>query len=155
VAGDARAFFTKWFFCNLYYNFLARLQHLGNELRAAVLFVPRVPVLLRLMGPSGTPSSALRASSAAHGALEAGARLFGNASARGRGRLAWKRSFCGVMEIFVHFSVKFGVFSRVFSPVLFSMSFFVRSQVFFLMSWRRLRRQHFVMHFVGDGVGFL
>jgi len=47
-----------------------------------------------------------------------------------------------------------GVFPRVFSPVLFSTSFFVLFQVFFPMSWRRLSGECLVMHFVGDGVGF-
>ena len=126
VAGDARAFFTKRFFCNLYNYFLAGLQHFGNELRPPVLFVPRVPVLHRLMGTSGAAPSALRAvSAAAHGTLEAGARLFGNARTRGRLTLARKRSFRSLVDFFVSFSVNLGVFPRVFSPVLFSMSFFV------------------------------
>ena len=46
----------------------------------------------------------------------------------------------------------------VFSPVLFSMSFVVLSCLAcsspLPVSGRRLRGQRFVMHFVGDGVGF-
>ena len=125
VAGDARAFFTKRFFCNLNNYFLARLQHFGNELRTPVLLVPGVPVLRRLVRtPAGTPP-ALRPASAAHGTLEARARLLGNARARGRLALARLRRFRGLVEFFVNFSVNPGVFPRVFSPVLFSVSFFV------------------------------
>ena len=94
VARDARSLFTKRFFCYLYDNFLARLQHFGNQLRAAVLLVPRVPVLRRLVGtPAGAASaSALRPASAPHGPLKARPRLFGNARTRRRRRLAGKRS---------------------------------------------------------------
>jgi hypothetical protein len=116
--------------------FLAGLQHFGNELRAAVRLVSRVAVLRRLMGASGAASSALRAvSAAAHGTLEAGAWLLGNARACRRLSLAGIRSSRGLVKFFVRFSVKFGVFPSVFSPVLFSMSFFVFFQVFFPMSW--------------------
>ena len=125
VARDARAFFTKRFFCNLNNNFLAGLQHFGNELRAAVLFVPRVAVLHRLMRASRAAASALRAASAAHGTLEAGARLFGNARARRRLSLGRMRRFRGLVEFFVDFSFSPGVFPSVLSPVLFSVSFFV------------------------------
>ena len=155
VARDARAFFAKRFFCNLYNDFLAGLQHFGNELRAPVLFVPRVPVLRR--GWCGTPAaaaaSALRAASAAHGPLEAGARLFGNARARRRLSLAG----CGASAASWNSSWRLhaGVFFRVFFSVLFSMSFRVFFHVLFSVFWRRLRGQRFVMHFVGDGVGFL
>ncbi len=112
VARDARSFFTKWFFCNLNNDFLSGLQHFGNELRAAVLFVPRMPVLRRTMRtPAGAPS-ALRAIPAAHGTLKARARLFGNARARGRLSFARMRRLGGGVESFVRF--------RVFFPVLFS-----------------------------------
>jgi hypothetical protein len=47
VAGDARALFAQRFLGDLHDDFLARLQHFGNQLRAAVLFVPRVAVLRR------------------------------------------------------------------------------------------------------------
>ena len=71
-------------------------------------------------------------------------------------RLAGMRRFRGRVEFFVRFSVNLGVFPRVFSLVLFAVSFFVFvSSVFFPVSWRRLRGQRFVMHFVGEGVGFL
>jgi hypothetical protein len=90
-----------------------------------VLLVPRVPVLRRLVRtPAGTPP-ALRPPSAAHGTLEARARLLGNARARGRLALARLRRFRSLVEFFVNFSVNAGVFPRVFSPVLFSVSFFV------------------------------
>jgi hypothetical protein len=83
-------------------------------------------VLHRLMGASRAAASALRAvSAAAHGALESGARLFGNARARRRLSLARKRRSRGLVKFFVRFSVKFGVFPGVFSPVLFSAPFFV------------------------------
>jgi hypothetical protein len=90
-----------------------------------VLFVPWVAVLHRLMRASGAAASALRAVSPAHGTLEAGARLFGNARARRRLSLGRMRRFRGLVEFFVRFSVKFGVFPSVFSPVLFSAPFFV------------------------------
>jgi hypothetical protein len=54
----------------------------------------------------------------------------------------------------VNFSFSPGVFPSVFSPVLFSAAFFVFCQVFCPMAWRRLRSHRFVMHFVGEGVGF-
>jgi hypothetical protein len=166
VAGDARAFFTERFFCNLDYDFLAGLQHFGNELRAAVLFVPWVPVLRRLMrAASGAAASALGAASAAHGALEAGARLLGNARARGRLRLARKRCCRGLVESFV----SLGVFLRVLFAVFFSNQFVVcfadSFAMFFPMSFRMplfvrvlrrsVGRQCFFMHFVRERVGFL
>jgi hypothetical protein len=89
-----------------------------------MLFMPRVAVLHRLMGASGAAST-LRAASAAHGTLEAGARLFGNARARRRLSLGRMRRFRSLVEFFVRFPVKFGVFPSVFSPVLFSAPFFV------------------------------
>jgi hypothetical protein len=162
VTRDARAFFTKRFFCNLNYYFLAGLQHFGNELRAAVLFVPRMAVLRRLMGASSPGATALRAvSSAAHGTLEAGARLFGNPRACGRLTLARRRRSWGLME----FSASLAVFLRVYFPVIAFVTFRVLFAVFFRVTlcvsffvtvpWWRLRGQRFVMHFVGKGVGFL
>ena len=95
VAGDARAFFAERFLGDLDDDFFARLQHFGNQLRAAVRFVARVSVL-RVLVRRGhrTPAaaaSALRALSAAHGPLKARAGLIGNA----RARWAAARRRCG------------------------------------------------------------
>jgi len=90
-----------------------------------MLFVPRVAVLHRLVRASGAAASALRAVSPAHGALEACARLFGNARARGRLSLSRMRRFRGLVKFFVNFAVSPGVLPSVFSPVLFSAPFFV------------------------------
>jgi hypothetical protein len=114
----------------LYNDFLAGLQHFGNELRAAVLFVPRVAVLRRLMRASaGAAASALRAASAAHGALEAGARLLGNARARGRLPFARMRRLRGLVKFFlacpVNFFVSLGLLLAVFSRVPFAVLLFV------------------------------
>jgi hypothetical protein len=155
-------------------NFLAGLQHFGNQLRAAVLFVPRMSVLRRLMRtPAGTAASAaLRTASAAHRALKTGARLFGNARARGRLRLAGLRRLRGALEILVAFGVNlFGAFGErravVFLPVgvLFELAFAIRFVVSFSVKLgvflagifavflglprTGFRRQRFVMHFVG------
>jgi hypothetical protein len=100
-------------------NFLAGLQHFGNELWAAVRFVPGVAVLRRLMGASGTAASALGASSAAHGPLEAGARLLGNPRVHGRLFLTRMRRLGSRVE----FLMSFGVFLPVFSLVSFSVFF--------------------------------
>ena len=171
VARDARSFFTKWFFCNLNNNFLAGLQHFGNQLRAAVLFVPRMPVLRRTVRtPAGAPS-ALRTISAAHGTLKTRARLFGNARARGRLPFAHMRRLSGSVESFVSFcvivSVSPGVFFSRQLRVPFAVIRFVPFHVLFRVAfhaisfvpfragkpWRRLRRQRYVMHFVGESVG--
>jgi hypothetical protein len=138
-------------------NFLAGLQHFGNELRAAVLFVPRVPVLRRLIGTPGTAASALGAPSPAHGTLEAGARLLGNARAGGRLYLARKRGSRGLVQFFVSLGVfLFGSFSVLLAES-FAVFFRVAFRVFLFGSlpWRSLGGQRFVMHFVGEGVGFL
>ena len=96
MARDPRALFTKRFFCNLDNNFLAGLQHFADQLRAAVLFVPRMAVLRGLVGASARATStttALRASAAPLWALEAGARLLGNARAHRRLPFACVRGF--------------------------------------------------------------
>jgi len=116
-----------------------------------VLFVPRVAVLRSLMRTSGAAASALGAASAAHGPLEAGARLFGNARTRGRLSLTRKRSFRGLLEFFV----SFGMFFAVFLTVLTFLPLRVRFYATFSMFRRRFRGQRFVMHFVGKGLGFL
>ncbi len=91
VAGDARALLAQRLLGDLNDDFLARLQHFGNELRAAVLFVARVAVLTCCgrgrwsFGRPPSASTALRSASAAHGPLEPGAGLFGNARAGGLG----------------------------------------------------------------------
>jgi hypothetical protein len=120
MARDARAFFPKRFFRNLYNDFLAGLQHFGNELRAAVLFVSRVAVVLRRMiGTSArAASSALGAASAAHGPLEPGTRLPGDTRARGRLRLArMLRLRRSVVEFLMNFSMSLAVFLRELFPV--------------------------------------
>jgi hypothetical protein len=147
-------------------NFLAGLQHFGNELRAAVRFVPRVAVLRRLVGTSaGAAASALGAASAAHGTLKAGARLFGNANARGRLSLARMRRFGSLVKFFVSFYVGFLLNSGVAFSVAFSMLFSVLGRVSFAVLWAvltfvtmfggRFRGHRFIMHFVGEGVGIL
>ena len=90
VAGDARAFFAQRFLGDLNDDFLARLQHFGNQLGTLVL--------LRAAGGRAACAGAddcrldvrhgdrrrLRwTASAAHGPLESGARLIGNARAGG------------------------------------------------------------------------
>jgi hypothetical protein len=100
----------------------------------------------------------LRPASAAHGTLEARARLLGNPRARRRLPLAGMPRFRSLVKFSLPFSVFFSVqlrtFPCVFSTVLFSTSFFMLRQVIFPMSWRRLRGECFVMHFVRDGVCF-
>jgi hypothetical protein len=118
MARDARTFFTKRFFCNLDNDFLAGLQHFADELRAAVLFVPRMAVLWCLVGtPAGaaSSSSALRAAAAALGALEAGARLLGNARAHRRLPFACVRRFRGSVKFLVSLFVSFSEMLDVFS----------------------------------------
>jgi hypothetical protein len=88
-------------------NFLASLQHFGNQLRAAVLFVARVSMPRRLMRtPAGAAATAtaLRTIPAAHGTLEACARLLGNAGARRHLFPARLLRFGGRMQIIVPFN---------------------------------------------------
>jgi hypothetical protein len=121
-------------------------------LRAAVLFVPWVAVLRRLIGTPAA-SSSLGPASAAHGTLKAGAGLFGYARARRRLHFARRRRSGSLVEFLV--SLGLGVFIPGFWRVLFSTLFPVNFSVFIPGLWRRLRGQRFIMHFVGDGVGFL
>jgi hypothetical protein len=115
-------------------------------------FVPRVAVLRRVVrAPAGAAASALGTASAAHGPLEACARLFGNARAHRRLPFARVRRFSGLVRFLVSFSMGF-----VMNPgVLFSVSFDRLSSVPFRVFGRSFRGQRFVVHFVGDGVGFL
>jgi hypothetical protein len=97
-------------------------------------------VARRLVRASGAAvPSALRAVAAAHGALEASARLLGNARAGGRLFPARLLRFGGAVEFFV-----------TFRGVLFSVLPFVP----FAMFRSAFRGQRFVVHFVGKGVGF-
>jgi hypothetical protein len=108
-------------------------------------------VLRRLMGTSaGAAASALRAASAAHGPLEAGARLFGNARARGRLSLAGMRRFGGLVKFFVgffgSFSMKLGMFFSVLGRVFFAVAL--------SMFGGSLGGHRLIMHFVGNSVRF-
>ena len=95
-------------------------------------FVPRVAVLRRVVRASaGAAASALGAASAAHGPLEAGARLLGNARAHGRLPLARARRFGSLMEFFVALSMSLGVFSLVYFTVRFFVSFSMKLGVLF------------------------
>src|SRR5579862_3799538 len=78
MAGDACALFAKRLLGNLNDDFFSSLKHFGNQLRAAIVFVAWVTVLGRLRArplivraSSSAWPSALRASTAAHGPLEA------------------------------------------------------------------------------------
>jgi hypothetical protein len=109
-------------------NFLASLQHFGNQLRAAVLFVARMSVTRRLMRTlAGAASTALRAISAAHGPLKACARLLGNASACRRLRCTGLLRFGSGVRIIVPFGgfiqVKFTVLYVMLGVVLVFMAF--------------------------------
>jgi hypothetical protein len=65
-------------------------------------------VLRRVMRASaGAAPAALGPASAAHGPLEAGARLLGNARACGRLGFACMRCSRGLMEFFMSFFVRF------------------------------------------------
>jgi hypothetical protein len=184
MARDARALFTKRFFCNLDNNFLAGLQHFADQLRAAVLFVPRVAVLRRLVRASAGAAStatALRASTAALRALEAGARLLGNARAHRRlpfacvGRFRSGVKFLVRFLVIVSFPEKAGVFSlehlakpfRVLFFLQFAVNLFVSLGVksfmaggvpfgvfqFVAVFGRSLGCERFVVHFIGQVVG--
>ena len=120
-------------FAYLYNNFLARLQHFGNQLpgggatrasgaRAAAHLVRDfarrggVPPLPRC---AAGLRAAWAAESAARGCSENACALVGGGASPG------SESLRGRIEFFVNFSVNPGVFPGVFSPVLFSVSFFV------------------------------
>jgi hypothetical protein len=147
-----------------------------------VLFVARMSVLRRLVrASSAAASSALRASPTAHRALKPGARLLRNTRAGGRLSLAAGLALRRRIEIFLalgkFLAVFFGVFPDVFPGVAFlsvelllavpfelifaapfalvlRVSAFVRFAVLLAKSGSAFRRQRFVVHFVGDGIGF-
>ena len=75
VAGDARALFAQRLLGDLHDDFLAGLQHFGDELRPA-RFVPMV-------GPPRVALLAAIAAAPAHGPLEARALRFGDARGHG------------------------------------------------------------------------
>jgi hypothetical protein len=110
MACDARTLFTEWFFCNLYNDFLAGLQHFGNQLRAPVLLMARMPVPRRLMRPPSRAAAiptatALRTIAATHGPLKSRTRLLGNSGARGRLRTRGLLTFRAGPQFFAPFGV--------------------------------------------------
>jgi hypothetical protein len=131
-------------------------------------------VLRRLVrASSAAASSALRASPTAHRALKPGARLLRNTRAGGRLSLAAGLALRRRIEIFLalgkFLAVFFGVFPDVFPGVAFlsvelllavafalvlRVSVFVRFAVLLAKSGSAFGRQRFVVHFVGDGIGF-
>jgi hypothetical protein len=149
-------------------DFLARLQHFGNQLRALVLFVPRMRMLLigamLVVRAPTAASTALGTSAATHGPLEPGTRLIGNASRRRRLSLgAWK-VFAGREGGFVlsfepcrvNFLVEFFVpflFVSFFAVLLFVLGFMNFAMLFRVLV-RGIGGGCYVMHFIRDGIGF-
>jgi hypothetical protein len=146
-------------------NFLTGLQHFGNQLRAAMLFVARVPVPRRLVRtPAGAAPTALRAIAAAHGSLEARAWLLGDASSRRRLRRARLLRFGGRVQILVPFCgfalMKFAVLYFMLGVVfIFVRAIFVRSEmqgfVLFPVFGSGVGGHGDFVHFVGEGIGIV
>ena len=79
VAGDARALFAERLFCDLDDDFLARLQHFRNQLRAARLRAVAVGAVALLRTATALvaapPAAVTVASAAASRVLHAGAKI--------------------------------------------------------------------------------